>query len=202
MIIKKDNLIFVHIQKTGGSAINVALGCERFPPHMHRTALELRNIYGEDVWDTCHKFAFVRNPWDRLVSWWSMIDAKRSKIITHGTHNKFFTYVVENADNFTEFLLHCQDEIEDEDGTKCIFRNQLDYMTDDFNNVIIDYVGRFERLAQDFSVVTTKVYGTARALPLVNASEHKNYRHYYTNETQHLIQRAYARDIAHFGFTF
>jgi hypothetical protein len=72
MIIHARRLIFVHIQKTGGNAISTALGQNPDCPEKHFFARDLRELYCTDVWNAYFKFAFVRNPWDRLVSWWSM----------------------------------------------------------------------------------------------------------------------------------
>ena len=202
MIILEDRLIFVHIQKTGGTAINRALGTEDHPKEKHRTASELKSLYGATAWDESYKFAFVRNPWDRLVSWWSMIDGQRAHIENTGQANIFFKYVLENATTFEEFICNCQNEINDTDGIKCIFRNQIDYLTDDNEKMIVDFIGRFENLSTDFATVTTKIYGTPKNLPIVNSSHHAAYQSYYTHHTQQLVADAYARDIKAFGYTF
>jgi Sulfotransferase family len=202
VIIPRDNLIFVHIQKTGGTAINRALGVNDSPGEKHRTSQELHQLYGSEAWERSFKFSFVRNPWDRLVSWWSMINAGRGAYEAHGVSNGFFRYVLDNATTFDEFLANCTDEIEDVDGKKCIFKNQLDYLTDQDGTIMVDFIGRFESLVQDFSFITTKVYGVAKPLPVVNASEHEPYQAYYTPQTRKLVQDAYGRDLAHFGFTF
>ena len=75
-------MLFVHVQKTGGSTVQSVLldrlpGAEKLsglPGAKHallRTALnrqpELRGYW---------TFGFVRNPWARLWSWWSMIDRR------------------------------------------------------------------------------------------------------------------------------
>jgi len=66
----KDNsyvppkFVFVHVSKTGGETLITLLGI----PKDHRSASQrLNNVNDNDgVW----KFAVVRNPWDRLVSWY------------------------------------------------------------------------------------------------------------------------------------
>ena len=75
MIIHAHRLILVHIQKTGGNSISTAFGENPNCSEKHFFASDLREFYGVDAWNTHFKVAFVRNPWDRLVSWWSMIDA-------------------------------------------------------------------------------------------------------------------------------
>jgi Sulfotransferase family len=202
MIIAEKNLIFVHIQKTGGMAVSRALGGVDHPAEKHRTALELRDLYGADVWDQSYKFAFVRNPWDRLVSWWSMINARRDEFGSIGDANSFMRYVLENAMTFDAFLTKCTDTIDDIDGVKHIFQNQLDYLSDEDGQEIVDFIGRFETLADDFATISAKVYGKPIALAHINASNHAPFQTYYTPQTRKLVEKAYARDIARFGYCF
>src|SRR5271169_1046605 len=123
MIIHARRLIFVHIQKTGGNSISTAFGENPDCSEKHFFASDLRELYGVDVWNTYFKVAFVRNPWDRLVSWWSMIDANRAALAHGYPLNKFQRFILERATTFEEFLENCDEEIVDSDGRKWIYRN-------------------------------------------------------------------------------
>jgi chondroitin 4-sulfotransferase 11 len=193
--------IFVHIQKTGGNAVRAALGVELEDMHKHFLARELREVYGEQTWRRCFKFAFVRNPWDRLVSWWSMIDGRREQFGKIPT-NKFTDYVLQRARTFEEFIAGCTDEIADEDGRKHIFRNQLDYLVDENRTVIVDFVGRFERLQLDFDEVAARLGRASGALPRINVSRHAPYAEYYTPALAEKVGCLYALDIETFGYRF
>lgn len=192
--------IFVHVQKTGGNAVRMALGADIFDPRKHFVARELRAVYGQATWDACFKFSFVRNPWDRLVSWWSMIDNGRTA--TTRPPNPFFGYVLERARSFDEFLACCTDEVIDPDGRKHIFRNQIDYLVDESGRIIVDYVGRYERLQEGFDEVCRRLGRASVELPRTNASRHAHYTEYYSPATAELVARRYAGDIAHFGYQF
>jgi hypothetical protein len=202
MLLREDRLIFVHIQKTGGTSINRALGSVDNPIEKHRTASELRLMYGENAWAESYKFSFVRNPWDRLVSWWSMIDGNRAHIDLATTPNRFFKYVLQNAFSFEEFICNCHEEISDGDGVKGIFRNQIDYLTDSDGYLMVDFVGRFENLAEDFATVSQHVYGQTKPLPHSNKSQHGVYQNYYSQHTRTIVEEAYRADILHFGYQF
>ncbi|TCK31128.1 sulfotransferase family protein [Ancylobacter aquaticus] len=201
MIDHERKIIFVHIQKTGGTSITAHFGLPAELPEKHFTARELRDLYGRAQWDTYFTFSVVRNPWDRLVSWWSMIDAHRAGWQRGGRLNAFQTYVLERATTFEEFLAHCGDEVRDSDGAKSIYLNQIDYLVDETGALMVDRVCRFERLAEDFREVMDRT-GIPGPLPVVNTSRRGDYRRYYTDETRALVAQIYARDIAFFGFGF
>jgi chondroitin 4-sulfotransferase 11 len=194
--------IFVQVQKTGGNAVRAALGVAVHDVHKHFFARELRDIYGKAAWDSSFKFAFVRNPWDRLVSWWSMIDNGRDYIDPVRPPNGFFGYVLEHARSFEEFILCCTDEIIDPDGRKQIFRNQTDYLVDEDGAVIVDYIGRFERLQECFNEVSYRLGRTAVELPRINTSHHAAYTEYYTPAMAEAVATHFARDIEAFGYRF
>ena len=84
---KARPFLFIHISKTGGTSVDAALGmitvlnktaeCADVPVMerrflKHDTAATARSYYNASEWERAYKFALVRNPWDRLVSWWAM----------------------------------------------------------------------------------------------------------------------------------
>lgn len=196
------DILFVHIQKTGGTSILKALGQEPHPRFKHCFAGEFRQMCTAEQWNAAFKFAFVRNPWDRLVSWWSMLNAYRDAYRQGARMNRFFTYVFENSATFEEFILKCHADIPDPDGRKCILRNQLDYLTDPDGRLLVDFVGKFENLAADFRKVTRQLGLPDTALEHRNRSSHAPYTAYYSDRTRALIEQAYRRDIAQFGYAF
>lgn len=67
--------------------------------------------------------------------------------------------------------------------------------------MIVDYVGRYENLAQDFQYVLRKLEVDATInLPHLNMSHHNEYRRYYTDETREDVRRWASRDIEMFGY--
>ena len=196
----RPSWIFVHIQKTGGNSVRAALGGDIFDARKHFLARELREIHGPAAWDAAFKFSFVRNPWDRLVSWWSMIDNGRKT--TTQPPNRFFGYVLERAASFEEFLRNCTDEIVDADGRKQIFRNQIDYLVDADGRLLVNHVGRFERLQHDFDEISRRLGRPRAELARTNVSRHADYRAHYTPALADMVAERYARDIAYFGYRF
>jgi len=196
IISHKTKSIFIHIQKTAGASIEAAV--QREDPaaetgtqtgRRHLFAREVQAIVGPGTWSAYYRFAFVRNPWDRLVSWYSMC-------VQNAAPNNFSRYIKDNAPTFDDFVLSTTTGIAERTTY-----NQLDFLTDGDGNLIVEFVGRYEHLADDYAVVQQRL-GLASALAHANRSAHRSYRDYYTAETKDVVAKRFERDIAHFGYEF
>lgn len=194
--------IFIHVQKTAGSSIDAALrrvsprAVSHFPDlsacrdpmkNKHLFACDLKQYLGDELWHSYYKFAFVRNPWSRLVSWYTMCVERPS--------TPFMWFVKENASCFEEFLHLTYGR-----AKKTTF-NQIDYISDENGQVIVDYVGRFETLKEDFAHICKQLQVSVE-LPHKNRGRGSDYREMYTEETKALVADRFARDVKAFGYKF
>jgi len=185
--------IFIHIPKTGGTSIS-----RIFPGNgrSHATWWEYWRAsprkFGE-----CFKFSVVRNPWDRVVSaYWFLqqwADPGGDPDASHceGEERAFAFGTTTSFDQFVHERLHlCLDQPH--------FRPQHLYIFDgDVNRM--DFTGRFENLATDFAVICARL-GLKASLPHDNASEHGDFRSYYTPETRNIVGEVYADDVRLLGY--
>lgn len=199
----------VCVQKSASTSVSELLGLTRpelspgQPIPNHLTAAQLRDLLGAERWSTLRTFAFVRNPWDRLVSWHSMI-------INNPDHpGPFFRYVRETAPHFRD-VLRCTEKIPVTSAGvtswRCLFTNQTDYLVDADGHTLVGFVGRFEKLREDI----------ARLLPFLGLpperihqlphhrhnSAHRHYTEYYDAELAARVGERFAKDIATFGYRF
>ena len=82
-----------------------------------------------------------------------------------------------------------------------MFMPQLDWITDEAGKVLVDFVGRFENLAEDFAQVCERLDRDAE-LPHLKKSQRTSYRDYYDEKTKAIVQDWFARDIEHFAYRF
>jgi hypothetical protein len=165
--------LFVHIPKTAGQSVEQIflrqLGLkwetraplllryndrsELGPPMlMHLKAAEyVRCRYMTDEQFAGYfKFSFVRNPWDRMVSLYRYLGASAQM--------DFKPFVMTT---FRQQIWH----------TGAWFVGpQHEYLCDEHGELIVDFVGRFERLQADFNQVCGRVGLAPQPLPHVNPS--------------------------------
>lgn len=208
-------VIFVHIQRTGGNSINKIFQeydpdlIEIVPiaPDKQRT----RHCYLSDIKaaldaDTfCHytKFATVRNPFDRFVSWYFMFKhgLGADEVPPTYTHvgGQVMQLVNEHAPTFAAFV---DLPVDHPSGlVRRFYAAQLDYLSE--NGVVLaDRILRFETLERDFNQLAQEI-GFPGQLPHLNrATRVTDYRACYSAQTQALIEQRFQRDLTYFGYEF
>jgi hypothetical protein len=137
-----------------------------------------------------YKFAFVRNPWDRLVSCW------QDKIVDHhrlGLKEELFPKLQE----FENFVDYVSENIDLEYGNRHL---RLQCRMIDLNH--IDYLGRFEKFTADLKEIK-KALGITAFTKKMNASKRKvEYREYYNDRVKDKVAELYRRDIQIFNYEF
>ncbi len=211
-------LVFVHIQKTGGDTVSRLMG-ESIPDifcFKAKHEFAVKAAAELERWNEYFKFAFVRNPWDRLVSWYSMIrdaeairwyqiltDQRRRSHFRQTRENKLWRYVLDNSSTFEEFIINCTDEIEVDEGVYYSFAyNQLDYIADSNNHLLVDFIGRFESFGSDLYKVYDRLGLELGSIPHENRSVRGHYSTFYTPETETIVRKRFQRDIEYFGYKF
>jgi hypothetical protein len=66
----------------------------------------------------------------------------------------------------------------------------------------VDYIMRFENLADDFRTVCGTLGISPATLPRYNRSSREHYSKYYDEELRHLVRTRFAAEIERFGYTF
>jgi len=204
--------IFVEVPKTGSTSVRAILG-KAMRPHLNlwenkrlmesywtqrggrknrileclylALSKERRMEIGQRQFDSYFKFGFVRNPWDRVVSLYERTEAQQMR----------------NEMTFTEFV-----EWIEYSSSTCVHssphRYQLDWFVDPNGKVLANFIGRFERLDEDWAYVAQKL-GIKESLAHRRASfRTRHYTEYYNARTRELIAQKFKVDIERFGYEF
>ena len=211
----KYNFLFVHIAKTGGTSIRAALDRLRwrdplFPAqfiasrlsHMtgHRIASKLprhariiaaREMLPRELFDKLFKFAFVRNPWDLQVSSWHHLRKERPHLVKDIPD--FPSFIRWKLDPERPYQYHIDTSIE----------RQVDYLKDLDGTILVDFIGKYENLQEDYEEVCRRIGIKPPPLPHKRQAKGRTaYSDYYDEETRTLVADFFREDIETFGYVF
>ncbi len=184
--------IFVHTPKAAGTAIALSLFGEL--PY-HHTAEDYRVIFGRDAFNRYFKFSFVRNPWDRVHSAYTYLlkggwdERDRAWAKQH----------IEPYQSFEAFVLHGLPRREIREFMH--FVPQHHFVCGLSGRLLVDYLGYFETIADDFNRISERL-GITAALVSTNRSTEQDYRERFTPEMQRMVAMLYRTDIRKFGYDF
>ncbi len=149
---------------------------------IHDTICDAINYIPADKFATLYKFAFVRNPYDWIVSMYCYLQQ---------TESHRYSNLIQQM-TFSEYL---------DFEIKRNKRHQHEFICDASGHLAVDFIGRFERLDDDFTQVMNRL-GLDVSLPHINASKRRDYRDYYDDETRAKVATHWHRDISLFDYQF
>jgi hypothetical protein len=212
LISDSRQVLFVHVPKTGGVSVEdtVKEACpdaRKARPALGRHATLGKILKHEPQVADYWMFGFVRNPWARMVSWYSMISqwdrrhgpaSGKPQDVKHGSMrdgNEMWRAAAAYAD-FSEFVMRGTEELP-RVGTP-----QISYLRAPRHDRQVDFIGRTESFAEDLQRVQVQL-GLEPSVPVhKNKSRHGTYHDYFTDETRQRIAEVYAEDVELFGYSY
>jgi chondroitin 4-sulfotransferase 11 len=168
----------------------------------HLSAIQIKYIVGEEEFNRCFKFSFVRNPWSLCISKYhfSLEENRPSprKVLKRVFRGKGRPRRKFHEMSFEDWMAKHYAGFKNE-GRDC---NQLVKLTDLDGNVIVDVVGRLECMQEDFSAMCNRIGLPNLKVPHKNKTKHEHYSVYYDHETREMVADLYRRDIEYFGYAF
>lgn len=206
MIISFEHkFVFAAVPKTGTHAVRQALRAhlgpedieqvglfvsKKFPmpelaaiKHGHISLQQLRPYLTPEQFDSFFKFAFVRNPFDRFISYCSFMTRFKGEFLA----------------NPQAVMAHF---LRSPPRQHVLFWPQSSFVTDPAGDLLTNYVGRVEEMQRSYDRVAERVGIPTSQLEKVNASVRQDYRGYYTPPLVDGVARLYASDLKLFGYQF
>jgi len=244
MISYKDRFLFIHVPRTGGTSIENFLqrhtaALDELPrdealvedllryQHLHAARAEKIFLEKKISFGGFFKFSFVRNPWEALVSFFFYDQYTLLNESPGASHTVVFAdYVRENIppkESFSstpkksDVLFGLMGELSM--GVKCHRFSPSFWLCDDDDNMLMDFVGRFENLQQDFDLICDRIKIPRGGLSRLRACGdtdscpwHKErgihippyglYTEYYNDESLQLANDLFQKDADYFGYKF
>jgi hypothetical protein len=197
--------IFISIPRCASSTVHFLLGLKGpkdcsskldegiFDNHAPCSLIAER--YGQEQFATRFKFTFVRNPWDRCVSWFFF-------------HRNLQPY---RDLGFRDWIKsgmphHWQMQNGTLYGSIRSPLEQHRFVTDAAGRLMVDVVGRVESFQRDLQAIAKHIgFDLLTGLPRINRAKarvNRDYRAYYDHQTAELVGRMLARDLELFGYRF
>ncbi len=214
MISKRHKFIFFHVPKAAGSSVletlnrnlkdkgqindkNIQLveylkqiNAAMWPNHIKCQLM--KDFLGASIFNQYFKFAFVRNPWDKLVSLYHYVKQKETKIYaSKGIELPKFNRNIIESESFDDWV---------KKGN--LGDTQFKFLTSKSGNLLVDYIGKTENLQSDFSYICGLLNIPNITLSQVNKSKRADYREYFTQESIDIVNEKFKNDIYLFGYNF
>ena len=182
MIIKEYKTIFIHIPKNAGTSIEEYFMLRRTQlaiQHSRHDTIEQIKLKYPDIYNSYKKFAIIRNPYDRMVSWYFYTKNNVLKEINKGWKVVNFKCWLKDPSKLWNFkdplsLLNCQ----------------CDWVDDTVS------ILKFENLSKDIN----NFFNTEIKLPVLNKTKHKHYLDYYDEESIELVNKKYKKDFKKYNY--
>ena len=152
--------------------------------HGHLSVAQVKPVLGEDIFEGYFKFAFVRNPWDRFVSFCAFISRATGQF-------------EQNPHGFMVQMIHSPPPLQ-----QMLYQPQSALLIDADGRLAMDFVGHVETMERDYKSICERLKLQSEPLQQVNRSRHRPYVDYYTPQLRDLIATRYRQDIEMFGYRF
>ena len=190
VLLDKHQAVFFYIPKVASTSLLDAFSTINYGINLHITEVPKLNINDIKSYNDYFKFAFVRNPYDRLVSCYC------DKVLRGGM--KF-------CDQKPSFKTFVQKVCSISDKHSNIhFISQYTFLMDKNGRLLPNYIGKFENLNEDYFEICKKIgIEHPPKLKQTNVSRaSRKYRTYYDQETKRLVESRYKEDLRRFGYDF
>ena len=179
--------IYIHIPKSAGTSVQRSGLIDIKDWHDHKTAREINNL------SNYYSFTFIRNPYDKVYSSYNYYLNGR-----HRDNNKK-NWIKTNYPTFKEFIL-------DYNNSKKVCKyhfetTQKQYITNDNGEIIVDYVGNFYNVSNEFKKIQdlNPIYISNYSLPVENKPIVKPIIK-ITDEMAEIIYNNWKEDFDFFNF--
>lgn len=152
--------------------------------HGHISFAQIRPALGDALFGSYVKFAFVRNPFERFVSYCAFV--------TRDTE----AFARDPQRIMRQFLFVTPPR------RHMVFWPQHHFLTDERGDPLWDELGRVEEMQADYDRIAARIGLPSTPLERVNGSQHGDYRSYYTQELIDGVATLYARDLMLFDYQF
>ena len=179
---EKNNLIFIHIMKTGGTFIRTLYPDFVQISSVHASAFQTKQSVSKEIWDNSFKFGVVRDPYEMIISLYRYLN----------DHPEHADHLMSHL-NFQQFLK----EFETHKLNKGFYKTQKGMLYNG-EKCLVDKVFKQEEMYEAMKYLhenhgaefSTKKVNTSNFIPV-----------HLTKENRSRINRMFKEDFKTFGYS-
>lgn len=195
---ESHKFIFFENPRTGTASIDRVLykhgknikGIPKWRRHFKNFVRPSKHVSPYEATQICDienyfKFVFVRNPFGRMVSMYKY----HNGLCVVDDKKKY------QASSFLDYL-----RVSEETGS---LYSQLSWVSDPGGAILVDFIGRFESLQEDFNLVCSRIGLPELLLERTNISKGEvDYTKFYDTESFQIVSKNFYEDLVYFGYSF
>ena len=160
---------------------------KRFVPSSPYDSSNYRNKFtvSPEQFDDYFKFTIVRNPWDRVFSWYRNVIRDEIHLVNYG---------ISSNCTFADFL-----KISVGKGA---LRQNSHWLQGFDGKIDLDFIGRFENLPDTFEEIRQRLSLSDLEFPYENMRNTVCYKNFYDNDSFEIVNDAFRQEILMFGYQF
>tara|TARA_R100000995_G_scaffold75309_1_gene44617 strand:+ start:49 stop:588 length:540 start_codon:yes stop_codon:yes gene_type:complete len=176
MIIKEHKVVFIHIPKSAGTSIESFFGNSSFviQPGKHDNVHDIKRRF-PNAYKNYRKFAIIRNPYDKMVSWYFYLKRNLGEELNTVSFNEWLIDPLK--------LWHVDDPISFLD-LQCTWIDET-----------VEII-KYENLKKEIN----DFFGKNINLPVLNKSNHEHYSRYYDKKSSDFVYEKYKEDFKKFNY--
>lgn len=178
-------IAFIHVPKTGGTAIMKALESipDAVPLMPHARARDVRDIVSPETYATLTTIAVVREPFDWIGSYWRYMQQDENHPLYETMKGASFSSVVRRVSQLIP-----------------VGWRQTDYITDESGQRMVNHVLHFEHLDEEWAELA-QVLDLPRDLPRLNETRPDAHSVDCLVADRELLDRVLSDDFLKLGYT-
>ena len=213
MISIQKKFLFIHVHKTGGHSLqNVlkdfsedkiectsdihdgieryAVRSEKYTSRKHMSLSDYKKVVEPEVFNALYKFATIRNPWDKMISFYFSPHRRIEK-----WDREDFVKLIREVPSLRSFIGL------ESNGQKVLRRLGWTLRNEPLDRHV-DFIMKFENLENDFKLVCNELKIPTVDLQKRNASKHHHYSTYYDEELIKIVGKRFEDEIEYGEYRF
>ena len=195
-----EKFIYIHVPKTAGTSFEHTQLLDGSTNKHYPISHYNGETYAVDINDY-YKFSFVRNPYTRYVSAVvnHILNPRSVELDIDDKGLQINVLKVPRTELIFGFSEFTHKQLNENINKMTVLKPQYTFLEID-DIMVMDFVGRFENLQDDFNTLCDRFGFNRTELPHMVKGRYHKYDSFYTPEIRKIVKEYYSKDFEMFGY--